>query len=138
MKGLEALDKIIEMALEPNGYINFQNAVDTPYYQTIEKELKEYEKYKELENKLGCSFEELLADNVFGSTQIGLAIINNLVTRNNELRKKAKALRIIKNMFDISFNDKDNEIMFNDDDGLLFARSFKDKEKYELLKEVLL
>ncbi len=46
-KGLEALNKIIDMASEPNGYLNFQNAVDTPYYQIIEKELKALEIIKE-------------------------------------------------------------------------------------------
>ena len=44
-KGLEALNKIIDMALEPNGYQNFTNGCDKKYYQIIEKELKDKEKY---------------------------------------------------------------------------------------------
>ena len=40
---LEAFYKIIDMALEPNGYQNFTNGCDSPYVKIVETALKNYQ-----------------------------------------------------------------------------------------------
>ena len=56
---VEAFEKILDMAHEPNGYQNFTNACDTPYTKLIQTALEELKSYKDIEAELGVNLTTL-------------------------------------------------------------------------------
>lgn len=89
------------------------------------KDIYNFEHYSELEECVDC-------DLTLGIDKLGE--YENIDTDPKHLAKIKQALEIIKETFKITFYDEDLTIGIDD----TYFLTFKDKAKYDLLKEVLL
>ena len=87
---VEAFEKILDMAHEPNGYQNFTNACDTPYTKIVKTALEDYETYKMYTSD---EFKEFVYKNDFKSVKNIELAFNSLIKRNNQLQKENEKLK---------------------------------------------
>lgn len=162
---LEAFEKILDMAHEPNGYQNFTNACDTPYTKIVrtalegcEIDCKDYKleealvnlerhskRYKGRKEDLDTLF------NVVKGYQYQKKNIRPLIVENKMIKDKSNTLDIIKNkgcsymersLIVACRNYEDYCVEMNS--GRVYPniyeceRAFKTQQEFNLLREVLI
>ena len=144
-KGLEAFDKVKKFKNDCCMFGSSDIEIDREI-EIIETELKDYEMEHTLRIRLENINYELVREN---------AELKQMIRNFNEaigeptiitpsIEKKLKALKIIKDEFEIDFNDKKQTITLQSVEKpfthirFSLTREIKNKDKYDLLKEVLL
>ena len=150
-KGLEAIEQYKKVVC-PTCQYNYGNGCqnkDQCFSMIIEKELKEKEQLEKDYQELSKKYHEELKLNkqlktIKGTTTLDKALEETLIKACPNVAKKLKALEIIANECDIHFQEVAKYNIYritikrkNSKSG--FGCSFETtKEKYDLLKEVLL